>query len=103
MISIPRHLLLLTCLGALALAGAAAPRAEEAGKAPDGALSALAAFLARNADCVDFNDGCMVCARLEQGGLSCSTPGIACQPGKWTCVSRRPREADQQGKRDAKK
>ena len=35
----------------------------------------------RNAACLEWSDGCVVCAR-EADGPHCSTPGIACQPGR---------------------
>jgi hypothetical protein len=37
--------------------------------------------------CAEWTDGCVVCSRTPQG-LACSTPGIACQRGRESCLRR---------------
>ena len=37
--------------------------------------------------CAEWTDGCAVCARTD-GGLACSTPGIACTRGPQRCLKR---------------
>ena len=39
--------------------------------------------------CAEWSDGCHVCRRLPEGD-ACSLPGIACTPGKFTCLRRMP-------------
>jgi len=37
-------------------------------------------------NCRTATDGCTICKVARDGKLkACSTPGIACQPGKWRC------------------
>ena len=63
-----------TALGLLAFVlatGAASPR-------PASALDPA---------CAEWSDGCVTCARTD-GGLACSTPGIACTPGPQRCLRR---------------
>jgi hypothetical protein len=55
-----------------------APRPEAM---PSGAV---VAYGDHNADCLEWSDGCVVCAR-EADGPHCSTPGIACQPVEIAC------------------
>ena len=39
-----------------------------------------------NKECAIWGDGCVTCARGARAAApSCSTPGIACQPGPVTC------------------
>ncbi len=59
-------------------AAADAPRAEKMATAP------VLAFGERNPSCQEWTDGCVVCLR-GASGRSCSTPGIACQPGEIRC------------------
>jgi hypothetical protein len=41
-------------------------------------------------NCVSVTDGCMICKISVAGKLkACSSPGIACQPGKWRCSQQR--------------
>jgi hypothetical protein len=37
--------------------------------------------------CLEWSDGCTVCARTP-GGPACSTPGIACVPQERQCLRR---------------
>ena len=59
---------------------AAAPKsiqpAEEASLEGFGAVTPL---------CLEWSDGCAICARDMGKPANCSTPGIACQPGPIVC------------------
>jgi hypothetical protein len=55
-----------------------APMAETMPSGP------VLAYGDRNAACLEWSDGCVVCAR-EADGPHCSTPGIACQPTETAC------------------
>jgi hypothetical protein len=35
--------------------------------------------------CIEWTDGCAVCARSGDNVAHCSTPGVACQPGAVVC------------------
>lgn len=59
------------------LVGALAPRRAE--------LASRTA--ADDPDCLEWTDGCQVCQRWPEG-VSCSLPGIACQPGEVRCLRR---------------
>jgi hypothetical protein len=39
-----------------------------------------------SASCLEWTDGCHVCARLKDGSDACSNIGIACLPGKLRCT-----------------
>ena len=41
--------------------------------------------------CLEWSDGCAVCARDANQAAHCSTPGIACQPGAIVCRNERPK------------
>jgi hypothetical protein len=41
--------------------------------------------------CLEWSDGCAVCARDASNAPHCSTPGIACQPGPIACRSEKPK------------
>ncbi|MBS0243070.1 MAG: hypothetical protein JSS20_12900 [Proteobacteria bacterium] len=45
----------------------------------------LAAEIERSPTCQHLSNGCEICKADEPGKLSCSTPGIACQPRAWQC------------------
>ncbi|MGE3915894.1 MAG: hypothetical protein AB7F78_09360 [Hyphomicrobiaceae bacterium] len=48
----------------------------------------LAAEIAREPGCPERSNGCEICVGVPGAGgrlLTCSSPGIACQPGAWTC------------------
>ncbi|MEZ5816902.1 MAG: hypothetical protein R3D44_07460 [Hyphomicrobiaceae bacterium] len=61
-----------------AITGAPEPGAPEPGT--------LADDLRRNPACSERTNGCEVCIGGQDGKLSCSLPGIACQPGLWRCA-----------------
>jgi hypothetical protein len=43
----------------------------------------LHSFAAAHPECVEWSDSCVVCKRAMS--VSCSTPGIACQPADIVC------------------
>ena len=43
-------------------------------------------FADRQAQCAEFSDRCQICLRGQDGRISCSMPGIACQPQAWRCT-----------------
>jgi hypothetical protein len=45
----------------------------------------LQGFGLQSANCVEWGDACSICQRDGAGVMSCSTPGIACQPGAIVC------------------
>jgi hypothetical protein len=52
------------------------------------ALPAAVSVLAygeKNPACLEWSDGCVTCARGAGDAKSCSTPGVACQPGDIVC------------------
>jgi hypothetical protein len=46
----------------------------------------LAGAVAQDPSCRERTNGCEICVAAEAGRLSCSLPGIACQPGGWRCI-----------------
>jgi len=36
--------------------------------------------------CLEWTDGCLVCARLEDGSAACSMVGAACLPAAVSCL-----------------
>jgi hypothetical protein len=38
------------------------------------------------ASCLEWTDGCRVCAHAPDGAIACSNVGIACQPQKPRCT-----------------
>ncbi|WP_024878423.1 hypothetical protein [Methylosinus sp. LW3] len=36
--------------------------------------------------CLEWTDGCLVCARLEDGSAGCSMVGAACLPAAVSCL-----------------
>ena len=59
------------------------PAIDRSRAASDGTL---ARQIEREPRCRERSNGCEVCVRGEAGHLSCSLPGIACQPGGWRCT-----------------
>ncbi len=55
------------------------------GVAPD--PGTLADSLARQPECRERTNGCERCVRTGSGDVGCSTPGIACQPEHWHCLT----------------
>ena len=87
-------LVLATAAGLAADAGAGEPLAVPADQLPASEFNALMTFVAANPDCQSFADGCQICRRLTQNQLACSTPGIACHKGAWTCQAPAPAPAE---------
>jgi hypothetical protein len=87
--------------GALLVAATAASRAQsppavppqplplpgEEDGLPAGEQSELRSFVAAHPECRSFFDGCVICRRVGETRLACSTPGIACHPAPWSCQS----------------
>jgi hypothetical protein len=75
----------------LILVLAAAPaRADDAGAPkpiPPAEEASLEGFGVATPICLEWSDGCAVCARDAGKPANCSTPGIACQPGPIVCRS----------------
>jgi hypothetical protein len=67
----------------LAAAMALAPSAFADEAADASRQASLQGFAATHPTCVEWSDGCAVCRRAMS--VSCSTPGIACQPRDITC------------------
>lgn len=44
---------------------------------------------ADNTDCVEWSNACQICKRDADGAAQCSTPGIACTPGRILCKVKR--------------
>ena len=57
--------------------------ADHGQSAADGTL---AGSVARDPSCSERTNGCAVCVRRHAGEMSCSLPGIACQPESWRCA-----------------
>jgi hypothetical protein len=75
--------LIALCL--LAFAGVTA----EAADIPNFPKSRAAPVVQRNglpAGCLEWTDGCRVCARQKDGSDACSNVGIACMPQKARCT-----------------
>jgi hypothetical protein len=70
------------------MAGAASAQDATPPATPEAAT--LQDFGAKNASCVEWNDGCATCLRDAAGLAHCSTPGIACQPREIACVKTKP-------------
>jgi hypothetical protein len=45
----------------------------------------IQAYANDNPSCLEWTDGCTICAKLETGAVACSTPGIACQAAGLQC------------------
>lgn len=61
-----------------------------ADKLPTKEFNALMSFIAANPACQSFADGCQICRRITHNQIACSTPGIACHKGEWTCQASEP-------------
>ncbi len=72
--------------GLVLLAGAAWSDAPRTPAAPKGEPVSLMTYGDWNLDCEEWGDACAVCTRTASGKAACSTPGIACQPGKIVCA-----------------
>jgi hypothetical protein len=76
-----RLLLVALCLLALP-AGAAEILSSPKSPAPEPSAEAV------SGRCLEWTDGCRICARPPGGEAACSNVGIACLPGKLRCVRR---------------
>jgi hypothetical protein len=45
----------------------------------------IQAYANDNPSCLEWTDGCTICAKSETGAIACSTPGIACQKAGLQC------------------
>jgi hypothetical protein len=45
----------------------------------------LASYASDNPSCLEWTDGCTICAKSRTDAPACSTPGIACQPAGIQC------------------
>jgi hypothetical protein len=45
----------------------------------------IQAYANDNPSCLEWTDGCTICAKSDGGAIACSTPGIACQPAGLQC------------------
>jgi len=85
--------IVLAGVSALASAPPAAAQAFPVPELPPSGTTAapapgtLADSLARHPQCRERTNGCEMCIRDASGGVGCSTPGIACQPQRWRCVT----------------
>jgi hypothetical protein len=65
---------------------AAAQEAPAAASLPKAEEVSLQGYAAKSPQCLEWSDGCAVCARDATAGVThCSTPGIACQPEAIVC------------------
>jgi hypothetical protein len=60
-------------------------RADEASPATSAEQTSMEGFAAAAPLCLEWSDGCAICARDGSGAVHCSTPGVACQPGPIAC------------------
>ena len=60
---------------------AGAPRLGALDPAPEAAIS----YAAKNPDCLEWTDACIICKRGEVGKAACSTAAIACVSGDMVC------------------
>ena len=77
-------------LAALLLVGASAPQRPV--PAPDAASeeASMQGYGDRDKTCAEWTDGCITCARAENGDPVCPNIGIACQPKAIACAKRSP-------------
>jgi hypothetical protein len=71
--------------------GVAPAAADGATAGPSAEELSLEGFGAKTPACLEWSDGCAVCARDDRQAAHCSTPGIACQPGPIACRAERPK------------
>jgi hypothetical protein len=74
------------CVGLFAIVSSHA-RADQA-KTPSVPASrpvSIQAYATDNPSCLEWTDGCTICAKSDTGAVACSTPGIACQPAGLQC------------------
>ena len=75
-------------LAALLLVGASAQQPQP--RPPDAAAeeASMLGYGDRDKTCAEWTDGCMTCARAENGDPICPNIGIACQPKAIACAKR---------------
>ncbi len=78
-----RTILFFLALTVSAAAGEPTPPSPAPEGLPQGEEATLHSFAETHPACVEWSDGCAVCKRAMS--VSCSTPGIACQPAEITC------------------
>jgi hypothetical protein len=74
---------------AAALAAATAGRADTPPTVPESGQKPTQAYGADHASCRQWTDGCLVCARHEDGSAACSMVGTACLPAAVVCLEGR--------------
>jgi hypothetical protein len=79
-----RFWIIATSLAAALCASATLAAADEA-PAQAGEQASLEGFAAAAPFCLEWSDGCAVCARDDNNVAHCSTPGVACQPTAIAC------------------
>lgn len=76
-----------------ALGFAAAPAHADAPGVPPlpkPARPSVEGYLSADPTCLEWSNGCQTCQKQDgAGALACSTPGIACTPGKIVCQRRK--------------
>jgi hypothetical protein len=73
-------------LAMLALAFACCPvRAEDALPPTSAEQTSMEGFAGAAPLCLEWSDGCAICARDDANAVHCSTPGVACQPSSIIC------------------
>jgi hypothetical protein len=73
--------------GAALLVAVLGARADEA--PPVAPEKPTHAYGADHPDCVEWTDGCLVCARQADGEAACSMVGAACLPAAVSCLKNR--------------
>jgi hypothetical protein len=76
--------LIAICL--LAFAGAVAVRAADIPNFPKARAAPAAPYNGLPVGCLEWTDGCRVCARQKDGSEACSNVGIACVLQKARCT-----------------
>jgi hypothetical protein len=66
-------------------------RAEDALRPTPAEQTSMEGFAAAAPLCLEWSDGCAVCARDGANAAHCSTPGVACQPGEIVCRREKPK------------
>ena len=79
-----RTRLIALCL--LAFAGVPAARAADIPNFPKARALPAAPGNGLPANCLEWTDGCRVCARQQDGREACSNVGIACLPREARCT-----------------
>jgi hypothetical protein len=81
------------CAVLVALLSAAVPALADEEKTPSvppAQAVPLGAYATDNPSCLEWTDGCTICAKPDSGEPHCSTPGIACQPAGIQCKKKSP-------------